>query len=592
MTLIRLRQNYYFTTRTILLKLLILTIMVPPANGQTSRNAPELRGELTRLLRTGNSSAAVKRAQQALRENPDNPEIRREYANLHVALAEYWLAASDFEASLTALSAALAVEPRHEAAKTLQVEIEAARQRAAQAIPEIGHLLQLELFESARRRLQEIMSLRPDLAEQLVAEQRAAWLGTADDHYLARNFQEAFALYEHLLQLEPEAPADVCSRWALSLALALAESDFSQPLERSTANRLLARAIDVLDHTNEPIIGLVIGGLLAERSGQLIDAGRTYAEALGVSWDLPPIDQRRARVVALRNKAIQRIRALYGGTPTQRRSGAWAIVLPDMWKKHSTSHFDVFARNDLVATRVAEALEYHYDRLAEWLDIAPATVWEPRLEVRVHACQEDLHVATGTTGITSAVSHTRLQGQRVLLRKLEVFQADPWLLSATLPHELTHALIADARRHAMPPLAIDEGLALHTEPAARRLMYRRLIGEPRPRPRQLLMATAVPAEQDLFYAQSDALTGWLLDRCEAHYKNATAVSSLLGLFQPDKTSQWWRDLGWETEAAMRRDWREWLAGRADPVRMPLMILAESTREAEPDAPRADPAEKP
>ena len=37
--------------------------------------------------------------------------------------------------------------------------------------------------------------------------------------------------------------------------------------------------------------------------------------------------------------------------------------------------------------------------------------------------------------ITHAVSHTRLQGGQVLLRKLKVFQDDPWLLSATLPHE-------------------------------------------------------------------------------------------------------------------------------------------------------------
>ena len=89
---------------------------------------------------------------------------------------------------------------------------------------------------------------------------------------------------------------------------------------------------------------------------------------------------------------------------------------------------------------------------------------KPRLEVRVHATREDMQHATGTRGITHAVSHTRLQGSRVVLRKLEVFQGDPWLLSATLPHELTHALLADAHRRSVPPLAIDEGLALQTEP--------------------------------------------------------------------------------------------------------------------------------
>jgi hypothetical protein len=318
--------------------------------------------------------------------------------------------------------------------------------------------------------------------------------------------------------------------------------------------------------------------LLTERSGQHLEAGRAYAEALGEPWRLPPADRRRAAVRALRERAVALARDVYQTSPTRRREGFWTITLPDTWKHRQTPHCDVYARNDLVAERVAEAVEFHLTGLSEWLGHTLPDRWETRCEIRVHADREALHEATGTEGITFAVSHTRLQGDRVVLRKLEVFQDDPWLLSSTLPHELTHIVIADATGTSAPPLVIDEGLALQAEPPARKLMYRRLLPASAPGLEDLLSTSRLPSDVESFYANAGTLVDWLLlcavDSGESERPRSHARALLDTFTRTGSTADVWRALDLADDDARRSEWQEWHAARRQPHRMPLMILAQ------------------
>lgn len=566
------------------LKLLaLLGLLVGPALGQTSQpdTASTLRAELTALLDAGELELAVRRVQLALEDQGGDPAIRREYVALHVALARTWLAAGSYDAAEAALTAALSVEPGQPAATRLLEELRGARRRAAEQNGEIDRLLRLELFESALARTREIETLRPDLAPRLRGRARAASLGAADDHYLARNFHEAFALYESLLASDPAGAAPFRSRWGLSLALALAESDFEQQLDTDAAERMKSRALEVLRELHDPTLARFIVGLLAELAGRHLDAGRAYADALGTAWKLPPVDRRRAEVERLRREALGRARELYATTPTQRRDGFWSIALPDVWKRRRTPHFDIYARNDLVAERIAEAVEFHLAGLGAWLAVELPETWEPRCELRVHGSREALHEATGTGGITFAVSHTRLQGERVLSRKLDVFQRDPWLLSSTLPHEIVHLLTADRCRPAELPLAIDEGLSLQAEPPARQLMYRLLLTGAPPAPESLLAAQTLPADVERFYAQAGALTEWLLLRVAGesagHSESQSPVSRLLGSFCEGDGGDWNR-FGLADEQGRVSAWAAWYAARQTPQRMPIMILADPDRQ--------------
>jgi hypothetical protein len=212
------------------------------------------------------------------------------------------------------------------------------------------------------------------------------------------------------------------------------------------------------------------------------------------------------------------------------------VALPNVWKQTQTPHFDVYGRSELIAGRVSEAAEYHFAEIARWLGIASLDDWAPRCEIRIYADLDEFHEATGTSGVTRAVSRTRVQGDRVLLRQISAFQSDPWLLSATLPHELTHILLAEAaqsgemtgqrpvprpseeatgpdtasQQAVAPPFALDEGLAVQVEPPARRLQYRRLLAEHTPNPLNLLQINQLIGDQAAFYARCDALAEFIL----------------------------------------------------------------------------------
>jgi len=594
-------KKRYCTVACQSLKLLLGVCLVVSAGGAFAQQQPPpadpaLRAELTGLLRSGSVDQAVGRAQEALQAAPQDPAVRHEYVNLHLALAREWLAERRFDDCLTALEAVLAVEPVHAEAVELRREIVGAREQAGQRAGEVQRLLRLELFDAALKRIKEISSLRPDLGAGLASSERAAWLGAADDHYLVQNLNEAFALYEHVLVADRDAAPDIRSRWALSLGLALAESDFSKPIDPEAASRLLARATDVLSRSDEPVVERIIVGLLAEKAGRVLDAGRAYAQALGEAWELPPADQRRAAVERLRRAAGDRLRAMHAATRTRRRGGAWLMALPDVWKQRRTTHFDVYARNDLIAERVAEAAEFHFAGISSWLGVSAGQDWQPRCELRVHASAVELQQAAGTRGQTRAVSRMRMQGERVLLRRMDLLQGDPLLLSSTLPNELTHLLLTDAYRAAELPLVIVEGLALQAEPPARRLLFRRLLGQVAPDPDALLATERLPDEKQLqFYAQADALTSWLLHQTGRRMKadavvreprltqpchpTSQPIAGVVAVFRGGHTTEWWQAFGWENKDAMRSAWEAWHAAGRNPPRMPLMILAEQSSES-------------
>lgn len=530
-----------------------------------------LREEVLRLLKQSGPEAAIGRLQAALRDVRDDPAVRAEYVDLHVSLGRMWLGERRFDLAEAALRAALGVDGGQAEAAELVGLIEAARVAAGKRLDEVDRLVSLELFDAALDALSEIEALRSDLAKEVASRRGTAWLGAADDHYLAGNFNEAFALYERLLA-SGGGGMDVCSRWAISLSLALSEADFSAPADREGCGRLLARAIDVLKQTREPVVGQIIGGLLAERAGQLAEAGRTYCEALGEGWALPPAARRRHVVAELRRRCVRVAQELYEGTPPRRREGLWRSALAGEWKRAASPHFVVEARSEWIAQRVAEAGEHHFSRLVEWMGVE-AVDWGDAVQVRVHESLERLHEATQTGGATRAVSRTRVVDSRPAQRSIELYQGDPWLLSGTLPHELAHLVFAERLRGeavegrplSPPCLALDEGLAVQVEPPARRLRYRRIAPRDAGEVDGLLSAATAGDDPPLFYARSAGLVEMVVRRGGVD----AVVREALG-----PAGETWRRLGFDDAGAMQREWRAWYADYRRPARLPLMILAE------------------
>jgi hypothetical protein len=419
-------------------------------------------------------------------------------------------------------------------------------------------LIELELYEAALAAIGRPSDANP--RQRATLECRAR-IGLADDHYLARNLQQALRLYESSLAGGSQVPAGVRKRWAICLALILGELDSERPAGTDAVERLRGRVQRSGVEDAHPVLGKVIEGFLAEQSRQRGRAIMAFAAAIGDEADVTQVRD-LAAYRALRRQVVSLVRDIYTRTPVERRMGIWEVSLPGLSETRRTRNFEVRAAHDVVARRVAEAAEFHLRRVGDWLGFAADSTWAPRCEIRVHPTLAALHAATDTSGATRALSRTDLKGREVTARVLHVFQSDPWLLSSTLPHELTHLLIAERCRHEGPPLAIDEGLALLAEPDARRRMYARLLTGRAPTAASLLERERLPADIAAFYAESGVLTAFLLHWLDQqpHEPGPPAVR-LLDHFRDWEGRRWWTAFGYERLDALETAWLHYRAAR-------------------------------
>lgn len=156
-----------------------------------------------------------------------------------------------------------------------------------------------------------------------------------------------------------------------------------------------------------------------------------------------------------------------------------------------------------------------------WLvETSPSGNWQPRCEVVVHSTVGAYSRTLGPgSERTSGCSTVRLHQGRVAERRIDLrSDAEGWL-SDTLPHELTHVVLADRFTERRIPAWADEGIAMLAESPdklQRRLNeLRGLVVTGRSLSvRQLLSLEHGPAsaERAAFYGQSVTLAGLLLER--------------------------------------------------------------------------------
>lgn len=148
-----------------------------------------------------------------------------------------------------------------------------------------------------------------------------------------------------------------------------------------------------------------------------------------------------------------------------------------------------------------------------------STSWQPRCEVVVHATVGTYCRTLGPgSERTSGCSTVRLDKGRVAERRIDLrSDAEDWL-SETLPHELTHVVLADRFTERRIPAWADEGIAMLAESpdklqrrlnelrgviaAGQSLKLRDLVS---------LENGPTPAARAAFYGQSVTLTGLLLE---------------------------------------------------------------------------------
>lgn len=192
------------------------------------------------------------------------------------------------------------------------------------------------------------------------------------------------------------------------------------------------------------------------------------------------------------------------------------------WVVQETTNFRIWSRLPVEqGTALAEDCEAARAELRKkWFSEESTGIWVPKCEIVVHSTIGEYNQALGCVNDSSVGCTTlKVDGERVVYRRIDLrVDAPDWKTSA-LPHELTHAVVADCLdRRTLPPWA-DEGMAALAEPQVKkaRRLDRLDLAVRRGnvyRLRDLLKLRQAPSVEyrDAFYGQSVSLVSFLVER--------------------------------------------------------------------------------
>jgi hypothetical protein len=146
--------------------------------------------------------------------------------------------------------------------------------------------------------------------------------------------------------------------------------------------------------------------------------------------------------------------------------------------------------------------------------------WSPKCEILVHAGRSSYLAVVGSGGeATYGSSLIQFDREKNVARRRIDFRGDSQLGIETLPHELTHVIVADMLEGQQPPRWADEGMAMLADSAAKRALHERdlaagLANRTAFRLPELfaLQSYPHPARVPAFYGQSVSVAALLANR--------------------------------------------------------------------------------
>jgi hypothetical protein len=303
-------------------------------------------------------------------------------------------------------------------------------------------------------------------------------LEQAEHAFIDRRFDAAARLFEQAYQGKVDLSTDNKEQWAYCKLHAVVRQ-LNQPSPGDPAYADLDREVRVA-------IGL---------APRLDDYGKGLLRKIQERSAADPGKPEAAAPVAVRH--------------LERQADGWAVA--------ETANFRIYhTQSRELAEKVAQVAEVTRAAMhRKWLGEAGEN-WNPRCELYVHATGQDYSRATGVPTSSPGHSTIRSEGGRVLGRRMDLHCDDAGMLSAVLPHETTHVVIAGKFGDAPVPRWADEGMAVLTEP--RDKIDRHLRNLPRYRQdqvllgiRQLMQMNDYPEPRFIgpFYAQSVSLVDFL-----------------------------------------------------------------------------------
>jgi hypothetical protein len=324
--------------------------------------------------------------------------------------------------------------------------------------------------------------------------QRSSLLGQAEEEFRKRRYREAGLLFEQAHQADPAGVANSRERWAYCK---------------------LFRIVDQLNHP----------------------------PASGPAWEELEKEVRQAVELAPR---LDYGKYLLGEVQKRRQAAEQATFRmqhfergKDGWARMETANFRIFHNQQReVAEQVAQVAERtRVDMQKKWFAAVEAD-WNPRCDIYLHATAQDYSRSTGVPSQSPGHSSFRCEDSRVVGRRIDLRCDEANMMTAVLPHETTHVVLADRFGDRPVPRWADEGIAVLAEPRER--VERHLRNLPRLRQEnqlfqvgQLMQLADYPKAQAItaFYAQSVSLVEFLTELKGPHTFSQFLQEALKGGYE-------------------------------------------------------------
>lgn len=362
----------------------------------------------------------------------------------------------------------------------------------------------------------------------------AAELAEADAHFTRKSYQEAGKLYASLAA-KNQLPAERRKVWAYCRWAAV--------VDRINARPRSAEEWDAIEREIDNIQTLVPGNWYGEYlKDRVIDsrkgerhAGRGAGRGLTIRGNTPeepesppafrpapanrpPADDQIRRAGGEAHLDLPAPGALPLPAPASTPAPT-ASPAPVDWQVLETTNFRIFHVDGELAEKAAEAAEStRISQGALWGSKAVRGAWTPRCDVYLYPTPADFARMTGQPETSPGFSTMGISGDRVTTRRVNLRADHPQLLSAILPHEVAHVVLADVFTDHQIPRWADEGMAVLAEPPAEQAGRTGELNAPLAQNQvfQLdqLMNIDFPDDEkwSLYYAQSVSLTKFFVQR--------------------------------------------------------------------------------
>ena len=240
---------------------------------------------------------------------------------------------------------------------------------------------------------------------------------------------------------------------------------------------------------------------------ELADLEKEASEALVLA---PRLDYARQLLSEIRKRRRPAEDAVHEYRDLGRNAQGWFVG--------ETANFLVYhVQSPDLARKTAEIAEQTRTRMYNKWFGRVASDWSPKCQIFLYPTSQDYCRATGVPGGSPGHSSFNLDGGRVMGRQIDLHCEDSDnMLSAVLPHETTHVVLAGNFGDHVVPRWVDEGVAVLTEPHEK--VLRHLVKLPGfYRNRQLLEVGQLlqmndypdPRYVDAFYAESVSVVEFL-----------------------------------------------------------------------------------